>query len=104
MVAPGLPPLPPEAELVVYRVAQEALTNAHRHADAGTSSCRSRRLGDHVVLEVADDGRGCRDLAPGAGCEGCVSGPLLVAGRASVISAAARSGTTVRLSVPAEHP
>ena len=30
----GLPPLSPEVELVIYRVAQEALTNAFRHAEA----------------------------------------------------------------------
>ncbi len=33
-IEPGLPTLAPEEELVVYRVAQEGLTNVARHADA----------------------------------------------------------------------
>ena len=60
--APGLPALPPEAELVVYRVAQEALTNAARHADAHSVELSLGKQGDAVVLEVRDDGRGFAGL------------------------------------------
>ena len=64
--APGLPALSPEAEVVVYRVAQEALTNAARHADARVRrALAARRVGGHVVLEVRDDGRGFTGLDRG---------------------------------------
>jgi two-component system sensor histidine kinase UhpB len=100
VVGPGLPQLPPEVELVVYRVAQEALTNAHRHAEAEHVELSLTRVGDQVVLEVADDGRGCRDLVPGAGVRGMRERALLVDGQLRIISTE-RGGTTVRLSVPA---
>ncbi|TDC87354.1 sensor histidine kinase [Nonomuraea deserti] len=52
------PALEPDVELVLYRVLQEGLTNAVRHAGAhhvrGTLACD----GDRVVLVVADDGVG----------------------------------------------
>ncbi len=54
----GLPPLSPEVELVIYRVAQEALTNVFRHAEASHVRVAVRRAGENVVLTVADDGRG----------------------------------------------
>lgn len=54
----GLPELGPDAELVVYRIAQEAMTNAIRHAGAGRISVALRCDGDRVRLEVRDDGRG----------------------------------------------
>ena len=47
-----------DVQLVVYRVAQEALTNAARHSDADRIAVGLRRSGDGVELEVADDGRG----------------------------------------------
>src|SRR4051794_6929652 len=48
-----------DAPLVVYRVAQEALSNAARHSGAGRVEVRLRRTdGGGVALEVADDGRG----------------------------------------------
>ena len=88
---PACPPLPPEVELVVYRVAQEALTNAPgtptpRHVELSLT-----RLGDHVVLEVADDGRGCaRPGAPVPGVRGMRERALLVQGQLRITSRRAR--------------
>ena len=42
----------------LYRIAQEALTNALRHAQANRISVRLRRVGDRVHLSVQDDGKG----------------------------------------------
>ena len=98
--APGLPALSPEAEVVVYRVAQEALTNAARHADAQSVELSLRRQGDQVVLEVTDDGRGFEGLEEGSGLMGMRERAALVRAELSVISQP-RRGTTVRLRVPA---
>lgn len=97
--APGLPALSPEAEVVVYRVAQEALTNAARHADARAVELSLQRLGSHVVLEVRDDGRGFTGLSEGSGLMGMRERAALVQAELSVISQP-RHGTTVRLKVP----
>ena len=98
-VAPGLPELGHDAEVVVYRVAQEALTNVVRHADAERVDLSLLRVGPEVVLEIADDGRG---IPPGAS-----SGTGLVGmrDRAALVGAAVElhsgdRGTTVRLRVP----
>ncbi|RYB92952.1 sensor histidine kinase [Nocardioides oleivorans] len=97
--APGLPTLSPEAEVVVYRVAQEALTNAARHADAHEVELSLQRLGESVVLEVRDDGRGFSGLTEGSGLMGMRERAALVRAELSVISQP-RRGTTVRLKVP----
>lgn len=99
--APGLPALSPEAEVVVYRVAQEALTNAARHADASQVELSLQRLGGSVVLEVRDDGRGFTGLGEGSGLMGMRERAALVRAELSVISQP-RHGTTVRLKVPAD--
>lgn len=54
----GLPQLSSEDELVIYRVAQEALTNAFRHAQASLVRVALRRISGGVALTVTDDGRG----------------------------------------------
>lgn len=64
-----LPPLPAAVEVATYRIAVEALTNAVRHAAAGT--CRVRVVvGDGLLVEVIDDGRGLpATVTPGTGLE-----------------------------------
>ncbi|MEO3804046.1 sensor histidine kinase [Nonomuraea sp. B1E8] len=57
-VAGGEAPLDPDVELVLYRVLQESLTNAVRHASARHVSGRLAFEDERVVLVVADDGRG----------------------------------------------
>ena len=99
--APGLPALSPEAEVVVYRVAQEALTNAARHADASEVELSLQRLGGDLVLEVRDDGRGFAGLSDGSGLMGMRERAALVRADLSVISQP-RRGTTVRLRVPVD--
>ena len=54
----SLPSLPPDAELAVYRIAQESLTNVARHAEATHVTIALERGLDSVVLRIVDDGRG----------------------------------------------
>jgi signal transduction histidine kinase len=59
LVFTGQPfPLPPSAQLAVYRIVQEALTNTLKHARATTTDVRLRYLGEAVDLEIVDNGHG----------------------------------------------
>ena len=100
-IEPDLPSLTPEQELVVYRVAQEALTNAVRHADAGVLRLSLRQGSDEVLLRVEDDGRGFDSaLVPAAsGIRGMRERALLVRASLDVESAPGR-GTVVTLRTP----
>jgi signal transduction histidine kinase len=55
---------PPEIEVVIYRVVQEAFTNVVRHARATRVAARLVSSDREVLLTIEDDGQG---LAPGAG-------------------------------------
>ena len=59
-VDPQLPPLSATAELQLLRIAQEALTNVRKHAQAGHVQVRLEGAdgANQVVLTVADDGQG----------------------------------------------
>ncbi|HET8567122.1 MAG TPA: sensor histidine kinase [Solirubrobacterales bacterium] len=95
-----------DAQLVVYRVAQEALSNAARHSGAGRVEVRLRRTeGGGVVLEVADDGRGFAfdESERGLGIGGMRERALLIGAELTIESRPGR-GTTVRLTVPGESP
>lgn len=98
-VAPAIPDLPKDTELVVYRVAQEALTNIARHAGAAKVELSLLRVGDDVVLEVADDGAGSGEVTPGAGIRGMHERAALVGGRLTITHPLPH-GTRVRLEVP----
>lgn len=99
--APGLPALTADSELVIYRVAQEALTNAARHANADTVELALSRRSDTVVLRVADNGGGVGDdaVGEGAGIRGMRERALLVNGQLTVAQPAS-GGTEVCLTVP----
>jgi two-component system sensor histidine kinase UhpB len=91
--------LAPETEVVIYRVAQEALTNALRHADAGAITLALDVAGNGgAVLRVADDGRGSGGRT-GAGMRGMRERALLVGGALDVRPAPG-GGTVVTLTVP----
>lgn len=55
---PNLPPLGAEREIMLFRIVQEAVTNALRHADARALWVTLRTADDGVTLEIQDDGRG----------------------------------------------
>jgi two-component system, NarL family, sensor kinase len=56
--AAGLDEIPDHAAAALYRIAQEALANAVKHADAQRVVLSLRRVGDSIVLGCADDGKG----------------------------------------------
>jgi two-component system sensor histidine kinase UhpB len=96
-----LPRLGEDVEVVVYRVAQEALTNVARHADAKRVSLELRCADGTVTLTVDDDGRGIPSRVgdEARGITGMRERALLVEGRLRV-GRRGRDGTRVRLEVP----
>jgi two-component system, NarL family, sensor histidine kinase UhpB len=95
-----LPRLSSDVELVVYRVAQEAVTNAIRHAGASRVEVHLRRTADDgLQLRVRDDGVGLRESGgPGGGLRGMRERALTVAARLSVHSVP-HEGVEVRLDI-----
>ncbi|MGQ0848669.1 MAG: histidine kinase [Actinomycetota bacterium] len=63
--AMGEPTLDRDEELQLYRIAQEAITNALRHAQANAISLRLEFAGDKFRLVMSDDGIGFDPEAPG---------------------------------------
>jgi two-component system sensor histidine kinase UhpB len=90
-----------DAQLVVYRVAQEALSNAARHSGASHVAVTLRRDVAGVELVVADDGRGFAfdEADRGLGIGGMRERALLVEGELTIESRPS-AGTTVRLTIP----
>jgi signal transduction histidine kinase len=59
--------LPLGVELSAYRIVQEALTNALKHADGTQAAVHVRYGRDTLELEIVDDGAGGASSAPGGG-------------------------------------
>jgi two-component system sensor histidine kinase UhpB len=101
-----LPPLSAEAEIAVYRVAQESLTNVARHARASRVDVTLEAGAESVVLRVIDDGRGMPETFTGsnghAGLRGMRERALLVGG-AVAIKRGRDGGVEVRFEVPASR-
>jgi two-component system sensor histidine kinase UhpB len=99
-VQPDLP-LSQEEELVVYRVAQEALTNVVRHAGASRAELELRARDGWTTLIVRDDGRGLTPESPASsnGIRGMRERAMLI-GADFAIDSPAHGGTEVRLTIP----
>ena len=101
--ADDLPTLSDEAELAVFRVAQESLTNVARHAAAHRVEVSLQPGADSVVLRISDDGRGLPDTALSnghTGLRGMRERAILVGG-ALAIRNGDDGGLEIRLEVPA---
>jgi len=94
-----------EEKLVLYRVVQEALSNAVRHAAASLVSIRIETSSQTIRVVVEDDGRGFalgrlqREDGRGLGLVGMRERAGLIGGRVEVESEPG-AGTRVRLEIP----
>ena len=96
-----------EAELMLFRVLQESLTNVHRHAQATAVDVWLAREGHEVALTIQDNGRGIpagvienfdAGMASGVGLAGMRERLAEFGGKLHVESS--HSGTIVRASIP----
>lgn len=101
-----------EAEVAMFRVLQESLTNVHRHSGSDTAEVRLRADNENAVLEIEDRGRGFdqrvleqggRDWmgALGVGVRGMTERMRQLRGKLEIIGN--ESGTLVRATIPAIH-
>ncbi|MGW4115513.1 HAMP domain-containing sensor histidine kinase [Actinosynnema sp. NPDC004786] len=95
----NFPDLGNEAELVVYRVAQEAITNVARHAGASHLDLALAHDPAGVELRIRDDGRGIGGAPEGSGIRGMRERALLI-GADLTVGSRTEGGTEVRLRVP----
>ncbi|NJC70500.1 GAF domain-containing sensor histidine kinase [Planosporangium thailandense] len=97
------PPVGAEVRQALYRIAQEAIANAAKHARAGLVTLRLYTRDPYVVLEVVDDGQGFTpggDLRGRMGLRSMRDRAGAVGGRLDIITAPGR-GTVIRAEVPA---
>lgn len=104
----GLPKrLPGEIEIVLFRIAQEAMSNVARHSQANHLHIRLHRADGRIVMTLTDDGRGF-DLSAladgpnhdrGLGLAGMQERASLAGGQVTIESAPGQ-GTTVQVVIP----
>jgi PAS domain S-box-containing protein len=106
---PRLPRLPDALEIALYRMAQEALTNATKHASPKAVSILIHRTPSEVRLVVEDDGRGFDDSAMLSESQLGLVGMrerAHLAGGSMTLESSPGNGTTVCIRVPisAQNP
>ena len=91
------------AGVQIYRVLQEALNNVSRHSGAKEAWVRLKFLGDRLLLEVEDHGKGlaAQKNQPGIGLVGMRERAELIGGTLELVQLDG-GGTLVRLTVPRE--
>lgn len=98
-------PIPPALEIAIYRIVQEALANARRHARAGRVRVRLERVPRGVCLSVSDDGRGFDPASVPVGRFGLegIRHRAHLFGAEPHIQSAAGQGTSIRIEFPLER-
>jgi signal transduction histidine kinase len=103
LLVEGSDQVPAAIEEDLYRIAEQALNNALKHASAASVTARIRCYSEQVTLEVVDNGRGFDpEAARDRGGQGLVSmreRAANVGGKLAVLSSPGQ-GTTVRVVVP----
>ena len=100
------PRLPARVEEALYRIAQEALVNIRRHAQASAVRIELRQASDSVQLIVADNGRGFDAQLPGGGAHTHGFGLIGMQERARLlngemqISSCPGAGAQVEVTIP----
>jgi signal transduction histidine kinase len=95
--------LPTVVDVTAYRIVQEALTNAVRHANATRVDVHVRQEPDHLTITVRDDGTGAASPdAEGYGLAGMRERAELLGG--TLTTTAGRDGFEVRASLPVRGP
>jgi PAS domain S-box-containing protein len=102
-----IPLLPPETQLVLFRIVQEALNNVHRHSGASEAGITVECRGDEVRVTISDNGKGFelpQQLSDFAGqgklgLTGMAERVQLIGGELEVSSQEGK-GTTIVVKVP----
>jgi PAS domain S-box-containing protein len=102
-----IPRLSPETQLVLFRIAQEALNNVYRHSGASEATILVEHQGDEIRMTISDDGKGFKipqQLSEFAsqgklGLTGMAERVQLTGGQLEV-SSQERKGTTIVVRVP----
>ncbi|MGA2696694.1 MAG: sensor histidine kinase, partial [Terriglobales bacterium] len=97
-----------DAELIIFRVIQECLTNIHRHSGSKTAAIRVTSSEDNISLEIKDQGKGMsaeklseiQSNASGVGIRGMRERVRQLGGKMTIQSDS--SGTTVSVSLPSD--
>lgn len=112
-VDPEFRRITPEAELALFRILQESLTNVHRHSGSASASVKLSQLDGEAVLEISDSGKGIspkllqefgEDWAGslGVGLRGMNARVSQLGGKLEVESTG--KGTVVKARVPVGEP
>jgi signal transduction histidine kinase len=93
-----------EAELAIFRILQESLTNIHRHSESPSAEVRLLKKEGELLIEINDQGKGLPSLVleavrdscetTGVGLRGMTERMRQLGGKLEVVSSS--SGTTVR--------
>lgn len=93
--------VPPGLALTTYRLVQEALTNAHRHASGAGVDVQVERAGDELCVQVVDDGPGASaETGSGQGLRGMKERVEMYGGELEVGPRTDRSGWRVHARLP----
>jgi two-component system NarL family sensor kinase len=100
--SPAVVPLPPAVEVGLYRIAQEAIQNALRHAEAAHISLRLETSPERARLTVQDDGKGFPEGTASSGRFGLVGmrERARLLGGSFQIESSPGAGTRVTVEVP----
>ena len=101
--------LSPDAEVAVFRVLQESLTNVHRYADSSKACIRMKATADAIKLEIEDFGKGMTisksnarntpELRLGVGIQGMTERLRQLGGKLEITSSP-NQGTLVAATIP----